>query len=134
MRLPIVGIKRKNNPTKNEMENLFSYGTLQSEPVQVSTFGRKLEGRSDCLIGYKLSYIKIEDQAVIASSGRTEHPIIKQTNNVGDTIVGTVFTITQEELYRADEYEVKDYKRIEVQLKSGLTAWVFVNANENPSC
>ena len=113
------------------MENLFSYGTLQSESVQASTFGRKLEGQSDCLEGYKLSFVKIEDEEVIALSGMTEHPIIECTNNVTDTITGTVFTITQQELQQADEYEVDDYKRIEVLLKSGQKAWVYISAEKN---
>ena len=72
------------------MENLFSYATLQSESVQLSTFGRKLEGYADCLVGYKLSFIKIEDETVVASSGMAEHPIITFTNNSGDTIHGIV--------------------------------------------
>ena len=76
------------------MENLFSYGTLQSELVQLSTFGRKLKGRPDYLVGYKLSFIKIEDEAVTASSDMTEPRIIKYTNNPNDTISGPVFTIT----------------------------------------
>ncbi len=36
------------------VENLFSYGTLQSESVQLETFGRKLEGEPDTLPGYRL--------------------------------------------------------------------------------
>ena len=110
------------------MENLFSYGTLQSESVQLSIFGRKLEGYADCLVGYKFFFIKIEDEAVVALSGMAEHPIIKCTNNSNDTINGTVFTITQQELDQADEYEVDDYKRIEVMLRSGTRAWVFVSS------
>lgn len=38
---------------------LFSYGTLQYESVQLSTFGRKLSGAADSLLGYKLEKIKI---------------------------------------------------------------------------
>ena len=29
---------------------------------------------------------------------------------------------------RADRYEVADYKRIAVRLKSGIEAWVYVSA------
>lgn len=111
-----------------KMENLFSYGTLQLETVQVSTFGRKLEGYSDCLIGFKLFSVKIEDEAVIASSGMTEHPIITFTNNLSDKIKGTVYKITQEELHQADRYEVDDYKRVDVELQSGKRAWVFIKS------
>ena len=43
------------------MEQLFTYGTLQLEEVQLETFGRRLEGRPDDLIGYRLVKITIED-------------------------------------------------------------------------
>ena len=46
----------------------------------------------------------------------------------GDEVAGTVFKITASELAAADAYEVSDYKRIEVQLKSGIDAWVYVKA------
>jgi hypothetical protein len=111
------------------MENLFSYGTLQLESVQLDTFGRKLEGEADDLGGFKLSMVKIEDEAVIAASGLSEHPIITRTNNECDSIKGTVFAITVEELIQADGYEVDDYKRIAVTLKSGKDAWVYVSAD-----
>ena len=109
-------------------EQLFSYGTLQSEQVQLATFGRKLDGKSDILTGYKLTLLKIDDEAVIATSGMTHHPIIVYTGNTSDSIEGTVFTVTQNELKQADEYEVEDYKRVSVELKSGITAWVYVNS------
>lgn len=109
------------------MENLFSYGTLQLESVQNDTFGRKLEGYSDYLIGFKLTYIKITDEAVLASSGISEHPIITYTNNENDKVKGTVFIITEEELAQADSYEVDDYKRILVSLQSGKKSWVYVS-------
>ena len=109
------------------MENLFSYGTLQLESVQQDTFGRKLEGAVDNLVGFKLSYLKINDAAVIASSGLSEHPVITYTADAGDKIKGTVFEITEEELIRADKYEVDDYKRIAVTLASGKVAWVYVS-------
>jgi gamma-glutamylcyclotransferase (GGCT)/AIG2-like uncharacterized protein YtfP len=44
------------------------------------------------------------------------------------TINGKVFRITEAELKAADEYEVSDYKRIHVQLRSGNAAWVYVRA------
>ena len=37
-----------------------------------------------------------------------------------------VFEITEAELAGADAYEVSDYKRILVRLKSGVEAWVYV--------
>jgi gamma-glutamylcyclotransferase (GGCT)/AIG2-like uncharacterized protein YtfP len=37
-----------------------------------------------------------------------------------------VFEISETELAAADEYEVDDYHRIAVPLRSGATAWVYV--------
>ena len=39
-----------------------------------------------------------------------------------------MFEITESELAAADDYEVSDYKRVSVRLKSGLVAWVYVRA------
>jgi gamma-glutamylcyclotransferase (GGCT)/AIG2-like uncharacterized protein YtfP len=41
---------------------------------------------------------------------------------------GTVFAISATELAAADDYEVDDYRRIEVPLRSGEHAWVYVFA------
>lgn len=107
-------------------ENLFSYGTLQLESVQLSTFHRLLEGRKDSIIGYSLSYIEIVDKEVIAKSGKTHHPIINYSGNAEDEVAGMVFSVTKEELLQADEYEVDDYKRVVVPLKSGGSTWVYI--------
>lgn len=109
-------------------ENLFSYGTLQQENVQQDTFGRLLAGHQTILAGYKLSWVEITDEKVLASSGVNQHPIISFTGDTNDAIEGTVFKITADELKQADEYEVDDYKRISVKLQSGENAWVYINA------
>ncbi len=54
-------------------ERLFSYGTLQLEGVQLSTFGRRLNGHADQLPGYRLGQLEIRDSAVVATSGKTHH-------------------------------------------------------------
>jgi gamma-glutamylcyclotransferase (GGCT)/AIG2-like uncharacterized protein YtfP len=110
-------------------ENLFSYGTLRYENVQLATFGRKLTGQADALCGYYLSKVKITDPEVIAKSGEEEHFIIHFSGNPQDQIPGMVFKVSQEELERADEYEVADYKRIQVKLHSGIDAWVYVSVS-----
>lgn len=111
----------------NRTENLFSYGTLQLEPVQRSTFGRLLDGRQDSLPGYKLTMLEILDATVVATSGKTHHPIVGFTGDASDQIQGTVFAITPEELRHADAYEVDDYRRDQVVLQSGVSAWVYVD-------
>ena len=110
-------------------QKLFSYGTLRYEPVQMSTFGRKLEGKNDILNGFKLSMVRITDPEVIATSGETEHPILNYTGDKNDSVEGMVFDVSLDEIKQADEYEVDDYKRISVLLKSGFNAWVYVKAD-----
>ena len=107
---------------------LFSYGTLQLDEVQLSSFGRLLEGQADAMVGYRQSQIEITDPAVIKTSGKRFHPIVEASDNSDDEVEGKVFRITEAELKAADTYEVADYKRIEVLLRSGNTAWVYVRA------
>jgi hypothetical protein len=96
--------------------------------VQLTTFGRKLTGQQDALVGYHLSSLQITDQAVIAASGEAVHPVLSYTGSNADKVEGVVFDITSEELVQADLYEVSDYKRIQVILCSGVSAWVYVKA------
>ncbi len=107
---------------------LFSYGTLQQREVQLATFGRELHGTADQLVGFHQSMVKIDDPDVIKTSGKSHHPIVKQTDLLENRVAGTVFEVTEEELAHADEYEVSDYKRISAPLSSGRTAWVYVDA------
>ncbi|MBL0899079.1 MAG: gamma-glutamylcyclotransferase [Reyranella sp.] len=107
---------------------LFSYGTLQQDEVQLATFGRLLEGRRDALPGYATSLFAIEDAEVVKTSGKTHHLMARPSGNPSDEVPGMVFRITPAELAAADTYEVSDYKRIAVRLKSGLEAWVYVGA------
>jgi gamma-glutamylcyclotransferase (GGCT)/AIG2-like uncharacterized protein YtfP len=107
---------------------LFSYGTLQDKNVQVASFGRELQGRADAMPGYRQTLLEITDPEVLATSGKKYHPIVEASPDSNDEVGGTVFAITAEELAAADKYEVSDYKRVAVTLKSGLEAWVYVRA------
>ena len=119
-------------PGKPTTELLFSYGTLQIEAVQLSTFGRKLVGTADELPGFAQSMMKIDDAEVVATSGKTHHPIVAFTGRDTDTVPGTVFQITADELENADKYEVAAYTRIGAILRSGARAWVYVDARYAP--
>ena len=59
---------------------LFSYGTLRLPEVQLSTFGRLLEGHDDAVVGYRLDWVTITDSHVIAASGSDRHPILVATD------------------------------------------------------
>ena len=109
-------------------ELLFSYGTLRQPEVQRATFGREIDGTPDAIVGYDLDYVTITDPRVIAASGSDRHPILKPTDRADAAVEGTVFAITEGELAAADEYEVDDYRRITVPLRSGGEAWVYVFA------
>ena len=105
---------------------LFSYGTLRQREVQLANYGRALEGQPDALTGYRLAPLHITDAHVIAVSGKAVHMIARATGDPSDRIEGTVFTLGEDELAATDRYEVDDYRRIEVRLESGRTAWVYV--------
>jgi Gamma-glutamyl cyclotransferase, AIG2-like len=107
---------------------LFSYGTLQDKKVQVAHFGRELRGHPDCIPGFRQTLLLITDPQVIATSGKTHHPIVEPSPDPADEVPGSVFEITAQELDAADKYEVSDYKRVSVTLKSGAQAWVYVRA------
>lgn len=112
------------------MIHLFSYGTLRQPEVQMASFGRLLTGSEDAMPGYRTSLLEITDPAVLATSGERFHPIVEPSDEAGDEVAGMVFQISEAELLAADAYEVSDYARTRVRLKSGIDAWVYVKAVE----
>lgn len=114
-------------PTQLYAENLFTYGTLQTEEVQLATFGRRLEGHSDALPEYALRSIEIQDEDFVAKSGTAIHRNLQFTGDPSDFVEGTVYSVTLQELEQTDAYEPDGYKRVLVQLRSGAKAWVYLN-------
>lgn len=103
---------------KSVMENknkLFIYGTLMDSEIQELVWGRKTKGSSDILMGYKRSEIKID---------RATYPLIVLSKT--GKVEGVVIKVTNDELSKIDKYETDAYKRIEVILKSGKSAWAYV--------
>jgi len=116
------------------MPLLFSYGTLQQDNVQLSTFGRLLHGQKDDLPGFELSLVRIEDAQVAAASGRTHHANVTFNGGSDSRVSGTVFEVTDSELVLADQYEqTAAYIRITAVLASGKQAWVYVDARSAPA-
>lgn len=115
------------NVNDEQPESLFAYGTLQSEAVQLATFGRRLEGQRDALVGYSIVMIEIDDQDFVATSGTAHHRNLRFTGAASDVVEGTRLAITKAELDLADSYEPSGYERIEVELRSGSTAWVYMH-------
>ena len=108
------------------MEYLFSYGTLQDESIQLSTFNRKLTGEPDSLQRYREGRVPIRTGALTTAPGQY-HLNAEFSGNDSDAVAGTVFEVTTEELEEADAYEATaNYKRIRVELRSGKQVWVYV--------
>jgi gamma-glutamylcyclotransferase (GGCT)/AIG2-like uncharacterized protein YtfP len=107
---------------------LFSYGTLRLPTVQRATFGHEVFGEPDAIVGYRLEEVTINDPHVVALSGSTSHPVLAPDPSSHGYVEGTVFSLTDEQLECADEYEVDAYHRISVRLRSGRTAWVYTLA------
>jgi gamma-glutamylcyclotransferase (GGCT)/AIG2-like uncharacterized protein YtfP len=99
---------------------LFSYGTLQDLQVQQYNFGRLLKGKADAALGFK----KMEN----AVYGR--YPLVVNTNNPGDKVVGIAYEVNDSDLKKADIYETIAYKREKFPLESGDEAWIYIeNSN-----
>ncbi|MGW5401431.1 gamma-glutamylcyclotransferase family protein [Streptomyces sp. NPDC003952] len=114
--------------TGGARHQLFSYGTLRYPEVQLARFGRLLEGEPDALPGYRITWIAITDPEVIAASGTDRHPLLVASTDPADAVEGTVFALTESELASADDYEVDDYARSQVVLRSGTEAWAYLGA------
>ncbi|QDY78088.1 gamma-glutamylcyclotransferase family protein [Streptomyces qinzhouensis] len=116
------------DPTEaNEtVHRLFSYGTLQLPQVQLSQFGRLLDGTPDALGGRRMTTIRITDPAVIEASGTDLHPLVVASPDPAEYVEGQVFELSDTELAMADAYEVDDYVRVGVTLRSGTRAWAFL--------
>ena len=109
------------------MPLLFSYGTLQQEAVQMSTFGRLLQGEPDELIGFEQSLLRVEDPQFVARSGKAHHSIVKLNGRDDSRVSGTAFEVSDSELASADRYEPAGYTRISAMLASGRRAWVYAD-------
>jgi Gamma-glutamyl cyclotransferase, AIG2-like len=125
--MPTVKITLNDEAT----ENLFSYGTLQAAEVQISTFGRALDGKPDLLVGYRLAMIKIHQPDFVGLSGAEDHRNLQFTGLASDIVEGRVLKVTKKELGQADDYEAgADYQRVMVELKSGANAWVYLHRSQ----
>jgi hypothetical protein len=72
--------------------------------------------------------LEIEDQKVIAISGKAHHTMARFTGRASDVISGLVLSVTPDEIQYADRYEVAAVKRVAVILQSGARAWAYVDA------
>jgi gamma-glutamylcyclotransferase (GGCT)/AIG2-like uncharacterized protein YtfP len=108
---------------------LFSYGTLRKREVQVEVFGRELESFDDAIPGFKIDRLRIADDAVVALSGSDSHPILRRGGS-DEQVHGVVFVVSDDDLIKADSYEVSEYVRIVVTLSSGRRSFVYVHRDD----
>ena len=105
------------------MEQLFSYGTLQSKEIQMQVFNKLLSGTEDQLVGYKLKDLQIEEEF-----GMEDYFVAMPSENLLDTVSGIAFTVSSEDLIKADQFESNAYKRIQITLQSGTKAWIYIES------
>lgn len=111
------------------MPLVFSYGSLQQESVQLSTFGRRLAGSKDALPGHALGAVEIPDPARAAVHGRTHYANVAPDADPASRVDGMALEVTPEELAACDGYERLDgYVRVAVTLASGREAWCYVDS------
>lgn len=92
----------------------------------METFGRILQGEKDCLPGYEVSMLEITDEEVLKKSNQKFHPILHFSGNENSVVEGMLYEVSNDEISRADEYEVDDYKRVEAVFTSGKTGFLYV--------
>jgi gamma-glutamylcyclotransferase (GGCT)/AIG2-like uncharacterized protein YtfP len=110
------------------MPLLFSYGTLQHDDIQLATYGRRLDGRRDALVGFEPALVKIENPELVAGLGKTHHHNVTPSEDPGGRVFGMVFEISDAELASTDAYEAEfHYERVTASLASGRQAWVYVH-------
>ena len=99
------------------MHKLFTYGTLQDKSVQLALFNKTLKGNIDSIVGFEKQEITL---------GGITYPILIKNKQSTTNILGTCYTLSEEDLHICDEYEGEEYKRILVVLNSGEKSWVYV--------
>ncbi|WPO78977.1 gamma-glutamylcyclotransferase family protein [Flavobacterium sp. KACC 22761] len=105
------------------MEKLFSYGTLRSKEIQRQVFNRILTGIADQLLGYKLKSLKIEEEF-----GMADYVVAVPSENSADIIHGVLYEVSIADLAKVDLFESNAYKRVQVKLQSGETAWIYMES------
>jgi gamma-glutamylcyclotransferase (GGCT)/AIG2-like uncharacterized protein YtfP len=108
---PEIGMRIK----MNDKHFLFVYGTLLDPHIQMTVFGRVIEGTRDRLLGYKVIKKKFLSGIYPA--------VLKSNSSIAE---GMVLTLSENELYRGDQYEGDEYTRVEVLLESGSVAWIYI--------
>jgi hypothetical protein len=117
--------------TRPKYHYLFSYGTLQIEALQLEILGRVLTGFADGLPFFTQSVLEVIDGLHVAASRKVRYPIARYSGRHTDVVLGTALRVTMAELRKTDGYEGAAYKRVACVLRSGVCAWVYVDARSS---
>lgn len=110
------------------MPLIFSYGSLQQDAVQLANYGRVLRREPDELIGWVRTQIDVPKSHKAAAAGISHYANVERSPDSVSRVAGTVFEVTDAELAATDAYELDaEYARIEAELASGRSAWVYVS-------
>lgn len=92
---------------------VFVYGTLRQPWVRWLVIGRSPETRSTTLPGYRKEGLDLD-------------------KDPGSEVSGELFHVSAKELKRLDRYERLGirYKRVEIQLADGGSAWVYLRIHQ----
>jgi hypothetical protein len=107
------------------MPLLFSYGTFLQDAVQLSAFGRLLDGDADELVGFEKTALCVDDPEFVVTCAEAYHSIVRFTGRSESRVSGVVFEISDSELASADAHEPAGFRRIFTTLASGKQAWVY---------
>lgn len=55
-----------------------------------------------------------------------KYPIVKPSGNQNDIVEGTLYQVSNYELYKIDLYESLAYSRVLATLQSSAKAWIYV--------
>lgn len=112
------------------MPQIFSYGSLQEAPVQVSIYGRVLSGEPDELIDCVRTLIEVPKTHKAFATGLTHYATVTFLPNSGSRVPGMLLELTHAELAATDGYEQdSEYVRVLAALASGRKVWVYVSAS-----
>ena len=96
------------------MEKVFAYGTLLQPDVQQNVFNRVLVGIPSSIRGYEVCTVVIDGE---------EYPSLRESHTA--EVKGEIFTLTDEELQRADVYEGVEYTRKRILTEHKEECWVY---------
>lgn len=101
-------------------QNYFCYCSLQDQENQIEVLGRSLQGKKDYLPNFH------------TFKKNNMGPYVQESKNKLDKVKGTLYKISNHDLFLIDAYEETNFrsKRIKTTLKSGTSAWVYV---DNPA-